>query len=519
MLAFGVITAVLFVGLVVVNAYSKREEISSNWSKYRDDPLYMFAAPMFKPNDDPRTPAQFASDNFSDVLQARIQSILNVFLEPLFKFFFALADTLKSLTHGALNIRGLVGNMYEKMRDVTNIFERRSQNTLHALRRTYTKLYDSMKKTFGIATAAIYSGLNTYYVIDASFQLMVKVAIGILIGLVVLTIFFFFILAPFIPLILTTIAVIAGTAMGGAVGGMASAFCFGKGTRIVTRDGIVPIERVQIGQATLHGAKVTGVLEFDTYTDELHSLYGVQVSGSHILYDDEKMPLLVSDHPLAVPLRPQVCKLYCLITSDHKIDVVTHDGIKTFADWEEIEHEDDLKAWNLYVQQTLNPVSSAKPVVPTAQNLDSEACVSPLTKVMTQLGPVEIRGIFPGMYVLDEDNLPTRVNGVVRLSSDSVSQSVSYDGARISCGSWIQESEESDWKQPSDESSEGKGSGHIWYNLFTESGTFKLAHMKHLGQHIHMRDFSDVGSDKINQTYEFVLNQLAARNFTHSIQR
>ena len=517
MLAFGIITAVLFVGLVAVSAYSKRDEISANWSKYRDDPLFMFAAPMFKPSDDPRTPAQFATDNFSDVLQARIQSIMNIFLEPLFKFFFALADTLKSLTNGALNMRGLVGNMYEKMRDVTNIFERRSQSTLHALRITYTKLYDSMNKTFGIATAAIYSGLNTYYVIDASFQLMIKVAIGILIGLVVLTIFFFFVLAPFIPLILTTIAVIAGTAMGGAVGGMGSAFCFGKGTRIVTKDSVIPIERVQIGQTTFRGAKVTGVMEFDTFTDELHSLYGVQVSGSHILFDDENMPLLVADHPLSVPLMPQKCKLYCLITGDHKIDVVTHDGIKTFADWEEIEHDDDLKTWNQHVQTALNPASV--PVNPTASSLESEACVSPFTKVMTPLGPVEIRGIFPGMYVLDTANRPTRVNGIVRLSSDSVSGSSSCDGAQISCGSWIQESEECDWKQPSDNSgtasAPAKSEGALWYNLFTDAGTFTLAHMKTFGHHICMRDFSDVGSDKIDQTYEFVLNQLSARNFTH----
>lgn len=513
MLAFGIITAFLFVGLVMVSAYSKREEISANWSKYRDDPLFMFAAPMFKPNDDPRTPVQFASDNFSDVLQARINSIMNIFLEPLFKFFFALADTLKSLTNGVLNIRGLVGNMYEKMRDVTNIFERRSQSTLHALRRTYTKLYDSMNKTFGIATAAIYSGLNTYYVLDASFQLMIKVAIGILVGLVVLTIFFFFVLAPFIPLILSTIAVIAATSMGGAVGGMSSAFCFGKGTRIVMSDGAVPIESIQIGKTTYRGAKVTGVLEFDTFTDELHTLYGVQVSGSHIFYDDAGDPLLVSDHPMAIPLRPQECKLYCLITSDHKIDVVTQDGIKTFADWEEIEHEDDLKIWNEYVQKTLNPIASVK--IPTSSSLQSEACVSPLTKVMTQLGPVEIRGIFPGMYVLDKDNKPTRVNGVVRLSSDSVSGSVKCGDAQISCGAWIQETNETDWKQISDDSGKGNSTGHLWHNLFTESGTFKLAEMKILGQHLNMRDFSDIGSDKINQTYEFVLNQLALRNFTH----
>jgi hypothetical protein len=46
----------------------------------------------------------------------------------------------------------------------------------------------------------------------------------------------------------------------------------------------------------------------------------------------------------------------------------------------------------------------------------------------------------------------------------------------------------------------------VWYSLFTESGTFLLLEPGYIGTAV--RDFSDVGADRIHDTYDWVLDSL-----------
>jgi len=54
----------------------------------------------------------------------------------------------------------------------------------------------------------------------------------------------------------------------------------------------------------------------------------------------------------------------------------------------------------------------------------------------------------------------------------------------------------------------GKHAEEIWYQLFTESGTFTVIEG---GQFIEVRDFTDVGSSEIHKTYDWVLETLAEK--------
>ena len=111
MLAFIGLTAVLFLSLAYVFSQSMRTEVSANWSKYRDDPFFMFMAPLFKPEDDPRSPVKFGSDNFSEVLMAKLNQIFAVLLAPLFTILRSMSDMLVESTSGLFNMKSFLSKL------------------------------------------------------------------------------------------------------------------------------------------------------------------------------------------------------------------------------------------------------------------------------------------------------------------------------------------------------------------------------------------------------------------------
>jgi hypothetical protein len=500
MFAFIGLSFALFLGLAYVFAQSSREEVMANWSKYRDDPFYMFMAPLFKPEDDPRTPVKFGADNFYDVLQINLGKLFAVLLAPLFTILKGMSDMLVESTNGLFNMKSFLSKMYTKMANMTDIFNRRFAATLFALRKTNIGLYNSFQRTYAVAMSSAFAGYSTFQAIHGAFKLMITTVIVILVILVALVILFFFVLAPSIPLILSVIAVIGATSFAAGVGGMSSAFCFVPGTRVAVKDGAPqPIERLRLGDALASGAHITGILDFDVVNEDLYNLYDVQVSGSHIVYAEDS-PIHVRDHPDAIQQPLYTGKLVCLLTSDHKIPIVSNRGVQEFADWEEMESETDLNEWYNTVYSHLNGIGAKAPV-PTA--LDVEAALSGRTRVWTPMGPTEIRNLRPGMTVFDQTGNLTRIQGVVRLSPSLVPRACVTDKhAHVSAGAWIFNGTK--WAQPSPALAAPTAADAGWYHLFTESGTFRLA------DGTAVRDFSDIGSDQLETTYKPVLESLCA---------
>jgi hypothetical protein len=399
--------------------------------------------------------------------------------------------------------------MFQKFSSVTNIFQRRYNNTFHALRITWTKLRESLNKTFGVAISTLYAGASAFRVIDNMFRLMTIVSIailGILLGFVV---FFFFILWPILPLILIAVYFVSQTPYAGEVMGMESAFCFAPDTQVNTVDGPKPIKSVVLGEKLVYNGKlstVTGTMLFEEDYEPLYNLYGVQVSGSHI-YFDEGIPVFVKSLRDAWPMAQSTRQVYCLMTSDHKIPIVSNRGVLLFADWEEIS-DSDLESWNKFVFEELNGL--AKYIVPSESSLDSEAGVSWTTKVDTPLGPSEIRNLRPGVSVFSADGTPTRVKGVVKLEASSAKSAMMIDSeSYLSAGCWIHKN--GIWQQPSDGCGGVSTTNQPLYQLFTESGTFRV--FSGSGT-ISLRDFSDVGSQNIEKSYNMVLEALTASAFT-----
>lgn len=502
MWAFVGLTITLFVGLAVFSGYMKRDEIMANWSKYKSDPLYMFAAPMFKPSDDPRSRLKFATDNFYENVMELLNSVFLVFLEPVFKMFKLFTESLVQTSEGLFNIKAILGNSWNKFNQMTDVFMRRFQLVFHQFRITFVKLFSSIEKSFAVAVSSIFAGLSTIFTMLSFIDLMIRVALVALAIMTAMMIFFPFLLLPFIGLILTVVIVISNSPFSESVGGMAEIFCFEKGTQVVTNNGNVPIESIQIGDIVQSGGVVKGVMKFQSFLHDMYQLYGINVSGTHIVYKDGQ-PIHVRNHPDATP-NFHACDVYCLITSNHTIPIQSDSGVLIFADWEEISSNEDLLRWNKQVFETLNKVEYRPP---SSANLESESVFSESTYVSTVYGPKRISEINPGDVVYDWRGNVTRVKGIVRVDGQEVTKAFML-GKRgfviASAGAWILN--DGIWQQ--NQENVHNHTEKRWFSLFTDSGTFCV--VSEYGSHP-VRDFTDLGPDSLPDTYEWVLGALRAK--------
>jgi hypothetical protein len=497
------ITVALTLGLASTFGYMKRSEIIANWSQYRENPLFLFTAFLFKPDDDPQSSLSFAVNNFNLVIGGIVLKSFSVFFQPLLKLFSGMMGGVEQSANGIMNMRGLFTNMFQKFSSVTNIFQRRYNNTFNALRITFLKLRESMNKTFGAAVASLYAGAATFRAIDNSVRFMTIVAITILSILLVFTVLFFFVLFPILPLIAIALNFVLQTPYASSASGMQEAFCFAPHTQVSTPTGPKAIQDIVLGDVLLHDdgttTRVLGTMKLNGDYEPLYDLYGVQVSGAHIYYEQGR-PVFVKDTPAAIPTAVKTEAVHCLITEDHKIPVLSNQGTLTFADWEEIETTADLEAWNATVFATLNPEAPPAPVM--SDSLHSEAAVSEKAFVYTPLGPVQIKNIVPGTSVYDVEGRSTEVTGVVALDASQIKSALKLDeSAYISVGTWFQQG--TLWIQPQ---TGVPPPDTQWYMLFTKSGTFRI-----LTDDFHdyaVRDFSDIGADNLPSTYASTLEAL-----------
>ena len=509
MWSFIFITLALVMGLFIAFGLGRQNEIMANWDKYRSDPRYAFTAFMYKPDNDTRSRLEFTTDNFNDVLMTMITDVFKIFLQPVFSIFHLFMGSLTQSLGSLLSMKGVLGQMWRDFSKIIDIFMNRFAFTVNELRKTYMKLYTSMQRVFTITTASVFQGISAVNSIMSMIDLMIKICIIILVVLVVMMIFFWFILWPSIPVILIIVGICVAAGFGGAVGGMSSTFCFAENAQVARADGTqTPISEIQIGDELAGGARVTAVMEFEPTLTGFYSLHGIPVSGSHIVFDDS-VAKLVKDHSVATPLElANGTRIFCLNTTTHRIPIVGSDStIHTFSDWEELSQgdEESLLKWNRFVFETLNPGETWNP--PVNEVLQSEAVLHPTASVDTPNGPLFILNIRPGDTVFDELGNPTRVTGIVRMDRSEVKSFISFSFSHASSGVWMKIPESDDsklWEQRYISATEHYDDETVWGSLITESGSFRLFG----GQCI--RDFTDVGADKIEETYSWVLDALSS---------
>jgi len=512
-----IVTLALLIGLGVAYSGGRRAEIMANWATYRTDPLLLFMAPFFKPDADPRSRFQFATDNYSEVVKIFMDKVIAVALTPVYQIFGVLSSSLGTAAGGLGAIKALLGKMFGGFQAMVDVFMRRFGSVGNALTNTFRQLLQSLQHVWATAVASLYTGLSTVYAMMNTMRLMITIVITILIVLAVMMFFFFFALWPLLPLI-----ILGGVMVGGVTeklglpndgsGAISSLACFAPSTRIVMEDGSdIALSDVRLADRLEGKGVVEGILWFEEDGSSrsssrssscsslplLYSLDGVLVTGSHIVWEGD-VPLLVQDHKDAKP-HSVANTVLCLLTSHRRIPVLSNRGVRQYADWEELDDDDEeaLLAWYNHVDLTLN--ASMTGGVPS----EEEAGCPPDTLVGCPGGFTPIQEVSPGSIVLDAEGSPTNVTGVVRLLGGT--KAVGLYGLTTGC--WVKSKGKTRWEQ---RKSVGTRTEAVWYHLFTEAGTFMVRSSLAGSSLAGLRDFSDVGAE-LPATYSHTLTALTAK--------
>ena len=355
MWGFIILSIVLALGVARIITGFEAQSVMSQWAKYRCKPNIMAFASMFKPRDDPRSDAQFTSDNFNFCTAEIAKSVLEIALKPVLDVVLKMIESAISSIGYVMNLRSLSSNLFHGLERMFDVFGRRFNMTMHEFHKTFLKQISAMQKANAIATASVFAGLSMIKAIMNAFELMIIVCLVILVILVVLVIFLFFLLAPTIPLIIIVLAIIGATAYAGSTGGMGEAFCFHPDTLIKLEDGTSkPISEITLDTKLADGSTVFSTMKFKTETDtELYEFDGVIVSGSHIVYMNGQAKFVKELDNAKRFVEKMPSEIYCLNTSSHRIPVVGLTKSYEFADWEELDG-DEMDDWSELVYYILN---------------------------------------------------------------------------------------------------------------------------------------------------------------------
>jgi hypothetical protein len=393
------------------------------------------------------------------------------------------------------------------------------QNMLLNMKSMVDRLQASILSIVYALISLVTAFVNTVRVV----VIVAIVIIGILIGLSILIMWFFppiFILTDLMMALAVTAVVAIGVELA-EVEGFQHGHCFVTGTSVVMENGVRKlIEQVRIGDVLSDGAEVTATHQFLS-ADTVFNLYGIHVTGDHLVYRADGTRGHVKDHPDAVPLPASWnClgsrrTLWCLTTTSRKIPCLnSKNEVMVFADWEEIEAGDEasLQKWYAGVWTSLNgrvPLRKS-----TRACLDSEAAISPACRVEVQrwgtrstwIRASEVR---IGDRMILSPTETTEVIGIVHLGLDEVDTAISLESAEgdqiVSLGTWVL-------------GSSGSGKGILpplwapplglpvtkerpaeWLHFYTDSGQIRL------GGNWILRDASDVGSENVRHLVNTVV--------------
>jgi hypothetical protein len=488
------IVTFLLIGTFIYSISSlELESIRKNWNKKRCDPLVMMMAHLV-PKDEElngKTRSQFSTENFSFCINNLIDSSLFTAMAPFLKLFSQTLDVSKPVKGALDRLRESALSLLKPITSLFGMVWDRFRGIMYQVLRSFFSVLTGFDRVFGIATASVFAGMSMYKGIQNAINFVMYVCIVILTILVVLVILLWFALFPYVPIILTVISIIAASTMGSAVGGMSSAFCVAPGTLVATEKGWTPVEKLVPGQE-LDSGIVEGILVASVENASCVSIKGVVLSKTHLVKDGDKW-ISAGDHPLAQPTScPSL--FYCLNTSTHCWRVKGEKGELVLRDWEELPDTSTAdENWEFMIYESLN----RRAIVSVPDSHPGRGLVGPNTKVWhREKGVVSIKDIKINDFIKLNNESYTRVIGVY----SDISEDVPISGVNRSVWMWCES--RSQWKHPSDTVFElsNKQKTNLGVQLVTESGTFLILQGV---DPILVRDFTEIGWDRIDETYSF----------------
>ena len=506
------ITVALLFGLGFTISQIERTVIMNNWDKRRCDFPVIVASIFFKEENDARSSTEFAKDNFSFCVQKNVDDFLELLMKPI-NAIFEKQVGLTSNSVEVLNVlRTILKAIYDSFMKLLQSFTSKFNNSVFEMSRVIQYLRMAMRRLNGIMMSLIYTGLTLFTGMLNTIKFIFKVILiicGIMLGIIIIL---FFILFPFIPMILTVIGIIIynyaiiNNVMNESSGDAISraqrykdGFCFSKDTIIACKDGNKNVSDIMLGDE-LYDGKVTAIIKMHGKDVKLFNLHGIYVSGSHVVKGDKWKS--VSEDERAIPTEIESDILYCFNTTSHNIPVIGQTDQKEiiqFRDWEEIS-EKDVKGqylWNYFILKKLNNSSD---YLKWKDGLKISDTPLMSMKVKTHNGFKDISELQLLDEVLDRNNNTQKVLGVIK----------GHVKGKKNKKEWHTELYEYDNAWIKGESTVMKGDDVLeGYTLITETGEFIVYDGKENdGKEKIVRDFTDIGYKAIHETYSFVESRL-----------
>lgn len=478
----------LTVGAGALIARMGRKAVMADWANRRCEVPIMFAGSFYKPDSDPRTPGKFSADNFSYCIKQMQKTAMGAaFAAPLALFDkqIAAAKTVAESQNadklGIANLlKGVVGQILGDFYKRLRIFADQLSRIMQRFRMSYDRLAGAVN-SIALAGLSMMQGIfNAYNTVI----LVVIIILSIIAGVFIL---FFFTLFPFIPMLMSAVAVLAGA--GYAVGGLADVFCFAPDTQVEMADGGQrPIAELQLGDELAGGGFVQGMYVMDGSWADMYSLNGVIVSGDHLVWNDEAAAYCaVAAHPDArrpaagAAASPE--RVYCPLISNRSILAGGH----WFRDWEEIEESSEGR-WHSLIAGMLGSYAGQ----PESLAAGFTENILVFSRKLMRWVPINFIEIGDAVMVNTKGDF-TPVLGKTVIEGDY------YTNCEMGPATWVDSAD--GWKHPAVNNLE---EGHL-YNLITKLGTFIVF----TGKEIYtVRDAFEVGIERIHETYEFTAREL-----------
>ena len=482
----------------ILLAQASIEEVMKHWSERRCDFEIMIAAQFFKPKDDVRTSGEFAAENFTFCAKKTFKQIITTMLIPVFMMLNQQLDVADSVNESLNRIRIMMATLFDGFFKILDPFFKRFQTTGNAFALNQMKLLSAMGRAFGITQAALYLGMSLVTSIENFVQFVIRVVIIIMYIILGLMILLWFMILPVFALIIITCQAIGNSPFGYMATDVCGELCFDPQTRVRLKGGLTkPIGECGIGDIFEDGTVIEGILRVKGDKEQMYSLDGIRVSGSHLVWNESQEEWVsVKEHPEANLSYAKCPILICLRTSTRNIPLTGLHQEWMFRDWEELPlnlpTSDTI--WDFLVSEILNETAPLQPA-PSEIPLLKPSCL-----VMFQTG--EYRSLFElriGDTIYSSEGF-TKVTGIYHGQAEFSSDTTD--------GIWFKEHGETKWRHPSLDQSKGVLADGI--HLTTESGCFWIQ-SKNLSGFV--RDFTEVGSQNLPLTYSFT-RKLLKKSFS-----
>jgi hypothetical protein len=493
-----VVTIGLTIILSFIFAFMNVEKIKADWPNKRCNPLVMITGYLYKPSDDTRTAGEFAEANFEFCVKDMVDKTIKIVSAPIITALSLQMNSSNSVLDASNVIRKVWKNLWDTFNGIIQKFLQTFWRAGLQFRRVFEKLLSTYNRIGAILTASVYAGLSVMTGLLNLFdviKLVVEIIIGILIGLFILMIF---ILAPLAPIIIVPVVAMMAT-LGVAVEG-SDIFCFAPNSLVKMSDNTVKeIQYINVGDKLANNyGEVTGFIEMNGLNEKLWSVDGILISGSHIIWDSLKNRWAHVDNIGAIKTDIILPKLYSLTTTSSVIPLLTPKNTVILAkDWEEFSPNDILsnKLWDWITDIILNNVNISK-YIPEERPLVGKSCL-----ILKEAEYFKIDTITIGDKIWDSKiNNYTVVLGVIKGSSSVLNSNIDE---WISDGNWIFNN--NCWTHLTNNPLGKEG-----IQLITESGSFSC--WMNSKEYI-IRDFTEVGIDKLKDTYTLVEKRINMPEF------